>query len=452
MRYSLCSLLLAGCLVGESSGPPQLPALGAGGAELFGINAAADGVGSDIVADLGAAWARLELVDGSTGTALAPEVAARLDATLADYHDRGIQVLLIVDYATLGGNPGFGHGSPCAGWPSWRAAWLARLAVVAQHYGSRIDAWEIWNEPDQPMLGCASEGYNPGMPAAEYGRLLRDAATTLRGQGVTAPIVVGGLDSGLVTYVDQAEAASGGLAADAIAIHPYGVVPDASWCPAGGDDLSCEWGTLGGKADEYAAASGLPVWVTEFGVKSTDTQHQARYVTDAYAAFAAHGVEHAFVFCESDAMVAPFGMTYADHAPKPDVYAAYQTLARGATNGGGGHGGGGGGDDADDGGGDAHTGQLHGTVHAGTTRLANLRVTAWGHASGDFHATWTDALGIYAFTDLDGASLYNIVINAQFVDGDYVVEDGAHDFAVRDNVELVSGPDGWHGEDFPLTR
>jgi polysaccharide biosynthesis protein PslG len=435
MRYSLFALLLAACFVGEASGPPQPPPLAAGHRDLYGINAAADGVGSDVVADLGAAWVRLELVDYSTGTALGADAAARLDATLADYHDRGIAVLLIVDYATLGGNPGFGYGIACAGWSSWRAAWLARLGYVAQQFGSRVDAWEIWNEPDQPMLGCNSGDYNPGMPADTYGRLLRDAAATLRDGGATGTIVVGGLDSGLVQYVYDASAAAGGLAADAIAIHPYGVVPDASWCPDSGEDLNCEWGTLGGKADEYAAASGLPVWVTEFGVKSTDTQHQARYVRDAYAAFAAHAVERAFVFCESDAMVAPFGMTYANHAPKPNVYAAYQTLARGAADGG----------DAPE-----HTGYLHGTVHAGTKRLAGLRVTAWGHDEGDFHETTTDALGIYAFTDLAPSSLYNLVINAQFVDGEFVVEDGAHDFAVRDNVELIAGPDGWHGEDFPL--
>jgi polysaccharide biosynthesis protein PslG len=342
MRYPLCALLLTGCLVGESSQPATLAV---GHSELFGINAAADGAGADVVADLGASWVRLELVDHSSGIALAPDVAARLDATLADYHGRGIRVLLIGDYATLGGNPGFGYGAPCAGWSSWRAAWLARLGYVAQHYGSRVDAWEIWNEPDQPMLGCNSDGYNPGMPGADYGRLLRDAANTLREHGVAAPIVVGGLDSGLVQYVQDAAAAAGGLAADAVAIHPYGVVPDASWCPDSGEDLNCEWGTLGGKADEYAAASGLPVWVTEFGVKSTDTQHQARYVREAYAAFAAHGVEHAFVFCESDAMVAPFGMTYADRSPKRDAYETYRSLAHGVSDGG----------DA------VHTAYLHGT-------------------------------------------------------------------------------------------
>jgi polysaccharide biosynthesis protein PslG len=430
-------VVLTGCLVGEAS-PPPTPTLTAQQSELFGINAAADGVGADVVGDLGASWVRVELVDGSTGTALAPDVAARLDATLADYHGRGIRVLMIVDYATLGGNPRFANGAPCSGWSTWRAAWLARLSYVAQHYGSRIDAWEIWNEPDHPPSSCNSDDYNPGIPAGAYGLLLRDAANAIRAQGSSAPIVIGGLDSGQTQYVHTAAAAAGGLYADAIAIHPYGVVPDASWCPDSGEDLNCDWGTLGGKADEYAAASGLPVWVTEFGVKSTDTQHQASYLRDAYAAFAAHGVEHAFVFCESDAMVAPFGLTYANHAPKPDVYATYQELARGAASGGG--------DGA------THTGALHGTVHVGTTRLAGLRVTAWGHNAGDFHETWTDALGIYAFTDLDADALYNVVVNADFVDGNFIAIDAAHDIAVRDNVELISGPDGWHGENFPLAH
>jgi hypothetical protein len=43
--------------------------------------------------------------------------------------------------------------------------------------------------------------------------------------------------------------------------------------------------------------------------------------------------------------------------------------------------------------------------------------------------------------------------NAQFdpgAPGGFTVLDGAHSYAVRDDVELVSGPDGWHGENFAL--
>ena len=136
---------------------------------------------------------------------------------------------------------------------------------VASQLGDRVDAWEIWNEPDQPMLQCGEEGYNPGMPWWEYGPLLRDAYLAIRDAGAGAPIVTGGLDSGNVQYIVQAASAAGGLWADGVSVHPYGVVPDGTWCPNPGEDLNCEWGTLGGKVDEYHAWTGLPIWITEWG-------------------------------------------------------------------------------------------------------------------------------------------------------------------------------------------
>lgn len=252
---------------------------------------------------------------------------------------------------------------------------------------------------------------------------------------------MGGLDSGLVQYVHDAAAAAGGIFADGVGMHPYGVVPDAAWCPNPGEDLNCDWGTIVGKIDAYYAAAQLPVWITEFGLKTTDTQHAATYLTDAYRAIASKGsrVGPAFVFCESDAMVAPFGLTDENHAQKPHVYAAYKALTQAASP-----------EEPAPDEPATHADRLHGTVHVGGVPIEGLTVTAWGHAAGDFHRATTDALGIYELTGLDPRGLYNIVVNARFEDGAFVAEDPAHDVGVRDNVELVAGPDGWHGEDFEL--
>lgn len=449
-RTSLIITTLSALAACAGDAPPSGPGHGptfadVRGPEIYGLNVAADGSRAAIASDLGTSWVRLELVDGSTGDALAPGVAARLTATLDDYHARDASVLLLVDYSSLGGNAGFGA---CGDWRGYRRAWLARLGRVAAQLGSRVDAWEIWNEPDQPLLACGEAGYNPGIPAAEYGPLLRDAYAAIRNAGSSAPIVTGGLDSGNVQYILEGANAAGGLWADGVSVHPYGVVPDARWCPDPGEDLNCDWGTLGGKVDEYTAATGLPVWITEWGLKTTDTRHAAAYLADGYAAFASRGsrVAHAFWFCASDAMVPPFGLTFRDGTPKPDVYATYQGLTAGGGTGGGDPGSGGGNPGQ-------HTRQLHGTVEAGRTGIAGLWVSAWGKAAGDFHVVRTAALGIYQFTDLDPGSSYNLVVNAQFdpgAPGGYAVLDGAHGYAVRDDVELVSGPDGWHGENFPL--
>jgi hypothetical protein len=451
LRTTLFSLAVAsaGCLVGEEIDPPQAPHIAARTAGLFGLNVQADGARSDVVSDLGAQWVRVELIDGSTGPELASDAAARFERVLDDYHARNMRVLVIFDYSSYGGNAGFGPSGACGDWEGYRGRWTERLQRVSARYGSRIDGWEIWNEPDQPILPCDSGDYNPGIPSGDYGIMLRDAYSAIRNGGSSAPIITAGLDSGQVAYIREAGDAAGGLYADGVSIHPYGVVPDSSWCPDPGEDLNCDWGTLGGKVDEYYNATGLPVWITEFGIKTQDTQHAANYLAGAYTAFESRGeaVAHAFFFCESDAMVPPFGLTFADGSPKPDVYAMYRALT-----GGGGGGGGGGGEDPPPPP-PGLTQQLHGTVEVGGNGLEGIWVSAWGHTDGDFHVVKTDALGIYAFTDLNAASQYNVVVNGQFepsAPGGYVALDGDHAYDVHNNIVLESGPDGWHGENFSL--
>lgn len=446
LRTTLLSLTLAsaGCLVGEEIDPPQAPHVAARTAGLFGLNVQADGARADIVSDLGAQWVRVELIDGSMGPELAPAAAARFESVLDDYHARNMRVLVIFDYGSYGGNAGFGPSGACGDWEGYRARWTERLQRVSERHGSKIDAWEIWNEPDQPLLPCGSDDYNPGIPAGEYGVLLRDAYDAVR-KGSTAPVITGGLDSGQVSYILEAADAAGGLFADGVSIHPYGVVPDDGWCPDPGEDLNCDWGRLGGKVDEYSGATGLPVWITEFGIKTQDTQHAASYLAAAYTAFESRGeaVAHAFLFCESDAMVPPFGLTFADGSPKPDVYAMYRALT----------GGGGGEPPPPPPPPPGVTQQLHGTVEVDGRGVEGLWVSAWGHHDGDFHVVKTDALGIYAFTDLEAASPYNVVVNGQFepsAPGGYVPLDGDHAYDVHNNIVLESGPDGWHGENFQL--
>jgi hypothetical protein len=447
MRITLLLLAVAvgGCTIGQDLEPPKAPHRGARAAGLFGLNVQADGARADTVSDLGAQWVRVELVDYSTATDLDPAAAARFGAVLDDYHARGMGVLVIADYSSYGGNAGFGPAGACGDWEGWRAGWTARLGRVSEQFGARVDAWQIWNEPDHPIQPCGSGDYNPGIPAGPYGVLLRDAYNAIRNGGSTAPIITAGLDSGQVSYVQAAGAATGGLYADGVSIHPYGVPPDASWCPDPGEDLNCDWGTIGGKVDEYHNATGLPVWISEFGIRTQDTQHAAAYLAAAYTALESRAaiVPHAFYFCESDAMVPPFGLTFADGSPKPDVYAAYRALAGGS------------GEEPPPPPppGSGLTQQLHGAVEVGGGGLEGIWVSAWGHDGGDFHVVQTDALGIYAFTDLSAGSQYNVVVNGQFepsAPGGYVSVDGEHAFAVRNNVVLESGPDGWHGENFSL--
>lgn len=433
--------VVSGCTLGmDPEDNTRAATLGGryGAPNLYGINVAADGApGGAAVRDLGATWARIELVDHSTGAALSDEARSRLDGAIADYHAHGIRLLLIVDYSSYGGYPGFYECGVGGDWDGWRAGFLARTQWVAQTYGDAIDAWEVWNEEDHPVLPCGGTGYNPGVPASVFGPFLRDTHGAIR-TGSKTPIVMGGLDSGQVSYLTEARDAAGGLWADGVAIHPYGVVPSADWCPDPGEDLNCEWGSFASKIDEYYAAAGVPIWLTELGLRSTDTQHQANYVEAAYVALAARAdkVATGFYFCYTDAMVPPFGLTYDDGSPKPGAFVRYQQIAGAAAE--------------EPGPGSTMASRLHGTVETGDGVVADVFVSAWGHNAGDFHQTYTDAGGIYAFESLDPGSLYNIVVNATYADGWFAAVDGSHALEVRDNVVLEAGADGWHGENFTL--
>lgn len=407
-----------GCVVGDlfETSDPDATRFGAPGD--IGLNVAADGApGGAAAAALGADWVRIEIVEGQPTS-----------AALADFQAHGIRVLAVVDYSTLGNYPGYYTCGPGAGFGAWRDAWVARVGEVASAYAGSVDAWEVWNEEDHPIADCGGPvDYNPGLPASVYGPMLRDAYEAIRAHSA-APIIMGGTDSGQTSYVDAARI-GGTLWADGVAIHPYGVVPDSTWCPDPGEDLECAWGTFGEKLDAYGAATGLPVWITEFGVRTQDTAHQANYLADG---FRAAGGAMAFYFCASDAMVPPFGLTYADGTPKPIAYERFQQVAAGGGSGN-----------------TTNASRLHGTVEIGGTGAAWIYVSAWGQG-GDFHETYTDALGIYAFEDLDPGSRYNLVVNASFTGAGFDPVDGDHAFEVRDNVALVAGPDAWHGENFAL--
>src|SRR5687767_5306133 len=144
IRLLLCVLAASGCVVGETSEPTKPGTTRFALADGIGINIAADGApGGAAVQDLGARWARIEIVEGQpTG------------AAIADLRAHGIRVLAIVNYSTVGNYPGYYECGPGAGFDQWRAQWVARVGELAQTFGDSIDAWEVWNEEDHPVAPC----------------------------------------------------------------------------------------------------------------------------------------------------------------------------------------------------------------------------------------------------------------------------------------------------------
>jgi hypothetical protein len=102
------------------------------------------------------------------------------------------------------------------------------------------------------------------------------------------------------------------------------------------------------------------------------------------------------------------------------------------------------------------TSRLHGTIlDCRGNREAGMYVSLWRHDGRQFVITYTDSRGIYEFHDLDPNQKYNIAVNVVFDPqnadcGPWRKVDPNRNAAVRNNVELLDGGDGWHGEDFWL--
>ncbi|MBZ0119178.1 MAG: glycoside hydrolase family 5 protein, partial [Sandaracinaceae bacterium] len=226
-------------------------------------------------------------------------------------HAEGIRVLLIVDYSSVPGKPA--SNAPASEWDAYVEAYRAGVEQIAAELGSSVDAWQIWNEPDLDDPGGA---YDPGVPAAHFGRMLQEASAAIRARS-SGRIVTGGLASGDPGYLR--DALDGRPApVDAIAVHPYG-----QRAPDGWPDPSWGFGDMSNLFDGYLAF-GRPLWVSEIG--TVDSPRSAEYLTNVYTLATgeyAGRVEVVLWFCWSDAMVPPFGIHNSDGTPK----AAYQAYS-----------------------------------------------------------------------------------------------------------------------------
>lgn len=260
---------------------------------------------------LGARWLRIEWKHYEGGYAF-------YDPIIADYRAAGLKVLLIVDYTSpTASKPASNAGD--AAWNAYRPAYNATLTDLANHYRDGVDAWQIWNEQD---LNAPGTGYDPGVPANQYGFMLRDAQPIIRTYS-SRPIVTGGLASGNAGYLTTVRANAGGvLPVDYVAVHPYGQRAPDNW-------PSSTWG-FGNMSDLFGRylAYGKPLWVSEIGDNTTDTAFQANYLQNVYQLASSYGtsVPVVFWFCWSDAMVPSFGLLNSNGSAKAS-YTRYQSIA-----------------------------------------------------------------------------------------------------------------------------
>lgn len=202
----------------------------------------------------------------------------RLDAFVGLAERRGASVMLV-----LGGTPrwaarevrasdapwlGPGSASP----PAEMGQWRRFVSAVAERYAGRIDAYEVWNEPN-------SLTFWSGTPQ-EYGQVVRVAVAAIRAADPGARVLASGFTVGDVRGVARlapwvAALGESGARVDAVSVH---------WYPRAGSDPLAVRGAVG-RLRGLAARSGLagvPVAVTEVNVRggsALSAAQQRRWVT-----------------------------------------------------------------------------------------------------------------------------------------------------------------------------
>ncbi len=164
-------------------------------------------------------------------------------------------------------------------------------AAAAKRYAGRIDAWEIWNEPNLPLfMGFVQD------KAVRFTEMLRAVHPAIKEVNPAATVVAAGLsplggDDSPPGFLAQMYAAGAGGFFDAAAAHPY-VFPGGLAA-----DSNNGWSDVL-RMNEVMVANGdadKRIWLTEMGASTTDTpegvsqQEQARQIVDVLAAAAAVG-------------------------------------------------------------------------------------------------------------------------------------------------------------------
>ncbi len=194
------------------------------------------------------------------------------------------------------------------------------VAALAQRYAGRVQAYEIWNEPNRRSeWSCTESSDKPTFCKARYSDLLDIAYKAIKGVDSSAVVVSAGLaptgyNDGVNAIDDRIflkDLYDAGLAnmSDAIGAHPLGWAnPPDSACCAAPEGVTTHFDNASfffrNTLDDYrkiiveSKDSSTPIWVTRFGwgtsedtnapdknnifVSYTSLEEQANYISRAF--------------------------------------------------------------------------------------------------------------------------------------------------------------------------
>ena len=251
------------------------------------------------------------------------------DPVINAYNTLGVKILLVLTHETYGEATGINWNQmDSQKWASFAINFVTVVERIVQHYGNRVQGYEIWNEGDAKPNNPAAVYF----PPADYAPLLDRAETAIRAHAADASVILGGLIGGpsvSIPYVKTIQKTLGGrLPVDAIGYHPYG-----KGAP-GDKTIFARNGSVGTDIERFQEAfPHVPLWITEIGAQGTDDPNYwddaASYLTSLYGYIRSHQAHNAPVvmwYAWSDAMdraQKTNGLLKLDNTKKPFLYDAF---------------------------------------------------------------------------------------------------------------------------------
>jgi hypothetical protein len=238
-----------------------------------------------------------------------------MDAAVNEEKARGLEILGLLDY-TAGW--AVGEPQPLSITPPPHDLWANYVAQTVGRYKDRVHAWEVWNEPNEPVFWSGSKEQFAALLAVTYDTIKRvDPTATVLGPTIT------GVDEAWLDAMPWDKF-------DVLALHMY--VPPASLNDQG---YSYYDQGLPNLERVVKRRGNKPIWITEFGYSSqggghpwfvNDEQSQARYLIQHTAqtlAYSGLNIERVmpYVFNNHDG----FELVRDWSRPKPAFY-AYRTM------------------------------------------------------------------------------------------------------------------------------
>jgi hypothetical protein len=180
-----------------------------------------------------------------------------MDRIIKMANDRGLRVLGMLWLTPRWAQPTHGERSS----PANPADYGRALAWAAKRWQGKVQAWEVWNEPN------SSDFWVTESPV-QYTRLLCAGFNAVQRSGSTAGIIFGGTVHNDVEWISRAYNAGAKGCFDRMATHPY-VGPANASPSSGGENDPWDFNRLAAVRQLMLShGDRRPIWLTEFGWSS----------------------------------------------------------------------------------------------------------------------------------------------------------------------------------------